>query len=265
MVWPAIIAAGAKIGAGVLAARAQPSGPQGRSFALHQGDIEYARQNRAYQDRVADAEKAGLHPLFALGSSANYSPTSATPQYPRSGSYAGEGIAQAGADIAKGMRRSEELKVSNEIHGLRVEKMKREIALDDAELLRRASDLKMSEQQSLYWGDANAGITSTGSPEAKTYPFGTKVGPPLNMRPLSATGRMSIPLRAEMIADDGWRYRMLNPDANMDELAEADLVWQWTMRKTRQARLALPRNIQIWLGQYKAARARRRKQQERRR
>jgi len=45
MVWPAIIAAGASIAGGLLDANAQPSSRQGRSFALHQGDITWARAN----------------------------------------------------------------------------------------------------------------------------------------------------------------------------------------------------------------------------
>jgi len=188
----------------------------------------------------------------------SFSPSTATPVAPRSGSHAGEGIRQAGKAIAQGVQRVEDRAYLEREKALRIQKMEREVALDDAELMARASALKLAEQSALYWGDSNAGITSTGSPEAKTFPYGTEIGPPLNMRPLTATGRKSAPLRDELINDEGWRYRVLSPDAGMDEIGQADLVYQWVMRKTRQARLALPRNIKIWLGQYKAARARRR-------
>lgn len=61
-------------------------------------------QKNFIQYRVEDAKKAGIHPLAALGASANYSPVS-TAGF-------GDSIAQAGAAIGDGLNRSQDKKAS---------------------------------------------------------------------------------------------------------------------------------------------------------
>lgn len=264
--WGAGIQAAAQIHGQFIANReSRDQGKQARSFALHQGDIAWNRANQWYeertkrtlQDQVTDAKAAGLHPLFALGTagggSSGYSPQIAQPAY--TGSYAGDGIARAGGTIGKYLREIQPRKQQTEVHELQKEKMRAEIT--HMELLNAASRLNML-QQSTMWGDGNTGLSGN-DPETRSY--GYKEGPrglPLEARPRTDSGQRSLPLRQELIADDGWRYRVLSDQAGMDELAQGDLVYQWMMRKTRQARLALPREIKIWMGRYKAKRQRRR-------
>lgn len=221
MPWPAAIAAGAAIVGSVLASK---GGTSKAMTGYYRAEDKIARES-IYQTSVKDAKAAGLHPLFALGSSANFSPSGYMGQ--QTGSAAGEGIAQAGAHIAEGMRSSKKGErtvrldaASAQINAMRLEKMGREIKLDDMEILKRASDLKMAENQLLYWGDGNPGMSGPGGMDTKTYPYGTKSGPPLNMTPLSASARESFPAFIEMIGPKG-RRMVRNPKMG-DEVAETD-------------------------------------------
>ena len=214
MVWPAIIAAGAAIGGGLLAGQQSKAGAKGTAFTR-------ARDDSAIQRKAADARAAGLHPLFALGSTGGY--TQSTTGF--SGSHMGEGVARAGQEISRGMQRAQTEKVNASTtarltaeHDLRLQKMQREIQLDDMELLRRSSDLKRAEQGAM-WGDWNPGITGGGQ-DVMTYPYGTKSGPPLNMRPLTAEGRRSIPRYVEQVGPKG-RRRAINPELGLDEEGQA--------------------------------------------
>lgn len=141
---------------------------------------------------------------------------------PGGGSYAGQGIARAGDAIAQGIRENESKgrqtildETAKEIHGLQVQKMNREIQLDDAMLLKMASDEKYREQRSM-WG--MPGAMSTGSPESQTYPYGVKVGPALDQRPITAEGRRSLPMMVEQVGPKG-RRMIMNP-ALGDEVAQ---------------------------------------------
>ena len=237
MVWPAVIAAGAAV-AGSLLAR---GGGVSKTMTGYYREEDRRERAKAYRISVNDAKRAGLHPLFALGSSANYAPTGfvGTPGQ-STGSAAGEGIARAGSEIASGMReakregRTAKLDAaSQQIHNLRLQKMTREIQLDDAQLMKMASDRKMAEQRHLYWG--TPGDLSTGSPESITYPYGVERGPALEQRPLTATGRQSHPETVESVSPDGTRMALLNPDLGLDEVGQAEYLRLkaigWTVKK----------------------------------
>lgn len=73
-----------------------------RSYKLAKDQFEYQKtlNKNQIQYKVADAKAAGLHPLYALGSSANFSPTSYTPTgQSETGSALGRGIAEAGRQV----------------------------------------------------------------------------------------------------------------------------------------------------------------------
>ncbi len=228
MVWPAIIAGAASLAGGALASK----GGVSKNFA---GQLRQAYDpNTKYQRAVADAKAAGLHPLFALGTSGSYSPSIGGQT--QTGSAMGEGIAQAGSIIGEGMRQQKaagrQVKMDAaqaQLHALRVEKMGKEIKLDDMELMERASRLAMTQTQSM-WGDGIVGGSAEGPPGTKTYPYGTKTGPPLSMTPLQAHPRESMPERIETRGPKG-RRMILNPALGMDEAGQADWImnpWmQW--------------------------------------
>jgi len=261
MVWPAVIAAGASIAGGLMSKNAQ----QSRNF---QGQLRlehYAREDTRYQRAVADAKKAGLHPLFALGAGGVAGPSGFVSSGGGERGAVGRGVSRAGAQIAAGMRREKDAVRQGGLDALQREEW--EIRKKGFEIQNERDFIKLTTErqiaamgrQSGFWGDGDPGITGSGvgDPTTKVYPYSAGPrGVPLEMRPTVATARQSMPLRAELIADDGWRYRVLNPDANMDEIGQAELVYMWVMRKTRQARLAMPREAQIWIKRWASKRKR---------
>ncbi len=102
MVWPAVIAAGASIAGSLLSKNSGLS--KGFQMQVLQG--QQAREDNLLQRRVADAKAAGLHPLFGLGAApAGGGSSGFIPGQSTSGSALGEGIAQAGRAVSRGMER----------------------------------------------------------------------------------------------------------------------------------------------------------------
>lgn len=90
MVWPAVIAAGAAIGGGLLSNRSA------RKQAAQQAALQREFAQNSIQWRTADAKAAGLHPLYAMGASPTpYSPTTYSDAM-------GPALASAGQSIARG-------------------------------------------------------------------------------------------------------------------------------------------------------------------
>ncbi len=256
MVWPAVIAAGASIAGGIMSKNAQRS----KDF---EGQLRL-RDDTRFQRAVTDAKAAGLHPLFALGAGGLPGPSGTYGGGAGRGA-AGRGVAKAGEHIAAGLRREKAAVRSGALDALQREEW--ELRKKGYEIQNERDFIKLTQErsaaalgrQSGFWGDGDPGVTGNGgqAPMVKSYAYSEGPrGLPLELRPRSDEGQMSIPLRQELIADDGWRYRVLSERAGMDELAQGDLVYQWLMRKTRQARLALPRNIKLWLKKYAAKRRR---------
>ena len=221
MVWPAIIAAGAAIGGQLIAGNRASSS----SFEREREDLQLTR-------RVADAKSAGLHPLFALGATGGYSRSSTG----FSGSHMGEGVARAGEAVAQGMRERTRGKVATATraegtaeHKLRLIKMQKEIQLDDAALMKAASDLKIAEQALM------------------SGPRGNIVGPPGQVlgeapmdRPIISTPRQSLPTWSEIRNPDGSVSRVLNPELGLDEVGQFEFLRQqaqeWMTDKLMQRR-----------------------------
>lgn len=87
--WPQIIAAAASLAGGAL------SGDRSRKSAHEQMDFQREFAQMGIRWRVADAKAAGIHPLYALGSSgASAAPISVGDSY-------GPALAQAGQDLSR--------------------------------------------------------------------------------------------------------------------------------------------------------------------
>ncbi len=186
--------------------------------------------------RVEDAKAAGIHPLFALGSP-GAGATVNVPHRPRSGG--GGGTYPQGGPSKSAERRAEEQHQQN-------------IQRGHVELLKSQSELRRMLQVENYkrpalWPEDEGQSMGQG---AQVYPFGTKKGLPLRKRPLVQFPRTSRPMRAEIIADDGYRYRIIDPDTG-DEISQADLAAQIVLRHTRKARKAPGR--ELWLQARKLA------------
>ncbi len=223
MVWPALIAAGASLAGSAIESNAANSGI-GRQFQADFSKWQLSEQRRDEVDRyerlVRGAEKAGLHPLFAMGAgSANFSPTAVAGQAP-TGNHMGTGIARAGEHIARGLSNRGVTRRAEEIHDLTTQKMRIEIERDQVALMAARSALARAQQGAL-WGDASTGITGNG--DVKTYPYGRKAGPPLRVRPISATARQSLPQYSEAVGPKG-RRQILNQDLGLDEVGQVEYV-----------------------------------------
>ena len=104
LVQASLVSAGGSILGGMLGGGDTGPGKtaQLRSYKLAKDQFEYQKtlNKNQIQYKVADAKAAGLHPLYALGSSANFSPTSYTPTgQNETGSALGRGIAEAGKNV----------------------------------------------------------------------------------------------------------------------------------------------------------------------
>lgn len=83
---------------------------------------------KAYKNRirwtVEDAQKAGVHPLFALGGGVGSSPTFQT---------GGTGFREAGAAVDRGMRQKKAEASENELHQATVDEIKSRTKLNEVE------------------------------------------------------------------------------------------------------------------------------------
>ncbi len=264
MVWPAVIAAGASLLGGALSQRGSTgSAKQAREFEhgwrLHQD--RFARER--YQIATADAKKAGLHPLFALGAGMGQSPSYSSVSYPPSGSHLGTGIARAGQAVAQGARdykvsvlaRSEEQR-RQEAHEAGMRERSHQ---DWLNMMERDSILKRAE------GNANTGARMN---EDGTIVIPAPAGASINRAPLAAqtrtptaratrvTPHATSPLWVTAESSDGVRRRVLNPELGLDELGQVVLAaevgfetfWKlaqatggWTMKRAQQFYRSLDR------------------------
>jgi len=103
LVTASLISTGGSLLGGMLSGESGPGKTERlRSYKLAKDQFEYQKSlnKNQIQYKVADAKAAGLHPLYALGSSANFSPTSYTPTgQNETGSALGRGIAEAGRNV----------------------------------------------------------------------------------------------------------------------------------------------------------------------
>lgn len=138
MVWPAIIAAGAAIGSQILANRAgSKEAAAGREFdaALQR---EFAQNGVSW--RVADAKRAGIHPLYALG--AQVSSASPVAAFQNSG-FSGSGFAEAGQHIGRAVQAglSDKDRIGAKLETLQLERGELENELLRSQIAREKAQL----------------------------------------------------------------------------------------------------------------------------
>ncbi len=179
--------------------------------------------NRRIQGTVADAKAAGIHPLFALGGGGGGGGGAVNmPHRPRSG---GGGGYSGGGRPSKGAERR-----AQEAHEQNLERGHVELLKSQSEL-RRIIQLENAKRP-VNWPDHHPG-TGGMDDSAVVYPMNTKRGLPVHRRPLQMTSRSSIPQNIETVGDDGYRYRITNPELG-DEVSEADFLWEATKRNLKK-------------------------------
>lgn len=137
-----LISAGSSLIGGLLGNKSADDTAQ----ANREHEVRFAKNQIRW--KTLDAERAGLHPLFALGSSA------VSPSPAPTGNYMGNAISQAGADISRGLTQSHAAKrdavadqQTSQLHTLQMEESKARSTKDFAQAALYASEVKRSEQR----------------------------------------------------------------------------------------------------------------------
>lgn len=162
-----------------------------------------AQMDESVQRRVADARKAGIHPLFALGASVGATPGSAV---------GGQGASNALNSLSRSLMEAQIAKTRAETQS--------EVA--SSQLLsaraRAAQDLASRGLDTL--SKVEAGEIDAGNPKVEITP-----------RQVTATKSTGVaagtgPLKEEFINDDGRTIRTFSSDSQMDELRQLDVARQ---------------------------------------
>ena len=225
--------------------------------AQRQYDTNNLREDNFIQRRVSDAQSAGIHPLYALGAGGGgggggFQPAGggsvSAPMMAgqsQTGSGLSTGIASAGRAIGRAVSDMERARTPE---AKRAERMKEaQIALATSQTLRNNSDatlMDINSQMKRAEMEANMVRTSPDwSSGSATYPLGTRAGPALNMRPLNAMPRQSIPTLVEMVGPKG-RRMILNPESGLDEVSQMRYITspyaEWL--KSRYSRKYMPKS-----------------------
>lgn len=168
-----------------------------------------AQMDQSVQRRVADAQAAGIHPLFAMGASVGASPTISSDQAPQhSGNHMGNAIREMGRILS----------------GLPGEKAK--VRKDEAEAaLYEAEAAKITQEANAQGRDSSAKTFAYGenpAPSLVNSPLGepTYFSPqiPQSSRPGVVAGK--VPGIVELKMADGRTVEIYNPDAGLDEIGQ---------------------------------------------
>jgi len=217
----------------------QHNNPTGLSqgFQKQMYATSLVREDKAIRRRVHDAQRAGIHPLFALGYQG--SPGGFTGA---GGGASGvsDGLAASGRAVARYINNQsvKERQVTQDAQaaGLvaaQIENLQARSSWTEEQTLASAKARMSQDVWSTGMGrgdqldpSANVGV---GGPEARTFPMGTQRGRELHRRPLTMTSRSSIPEKIEIMGPDGYRYQITNP-ALGDEVSQLDYMWEATKR-----------------------------------
>lgn len=167
-----------------------------------------AQMDQTIQRRVADAEKAGIHPLFAMGASAGASPTSSVTN---SGA-GGKAAAALSEELTRAQIRKTNAEADTEVAEARVLSS---AAQADQALASTGRDLPAQAKAGLVAGEPDAG-----NPKVEILP-----------RAVTATKERGVaagraPLFEEFVDDKGNVIRTYSTDSQMDELRQIDVAQQ---------------------------------------
>ncbi len=218
-----MLALGAKFIGGLMNSSAQNKGLKldARKLQMQQGQFDQ-QMDHSISRRVADAKRAGIHPLFAMGGSSGASPTITA-------GGGGGSRRSAGGDALTSMAQSLGLMEMNKASARR----------DEAEAALMDSERARIEQEAL-----GRGHDST----VKTYPYGgdeVQLGPatyfspevPLSKSPGIRAG--TAPGTIDVLMPDGRKINIYDPDLGLDEIAQVDAVYQRAIHVGADAMMAV--------------------------
>ena len=198
--------------------------------SLNQQQLDFAEEQFEWQkdyiqNRVADAEKAGIHPLYALGQPG----VSASFQTSPSGTSIGSGIARAGEHLAHGVSKLSKnpmAQLQAELIRAQTGEVHSRTALNEAEAIAVASRAKRQEQDALVRRDTPQAQTLGLGPEDKiryrelpSVVMGTAGGVPDAKRPTEITPSQDVGVWGEAVMGDGTVVPWMNAQAG-EELAQ---------------------------------------------
>jgi hypothetical protein len=195
-----------------------------------QGQFD-AQMDTSVQRRVADAKKAGIHPLFAMGASVGASPTLSAGQVP-----SGRGVTDAISGLAEAMG-------TIDLNRANAESARSEARRNEAEAAYLDSRRAMLGQDLASRGRDGAGV--------KTYPLGTKPGPEVVFGPaeyfnpqVATSKRIGVesgthPGSIDVITPDGRTVNIPAPNIGLDEIAQLDYVYQRAIHKGSDYMMAI--------------------------
>lgn len=236
----ALVGAGANLLGSVFNSRSQNKANKYNAAMNRAALDETKRQfdqnfNHAISARVADAKRAGLHPLFALGGGVGASGGSFAP-IPQSGSSLGDGISAAGAAASAALSRKGQRALQAAHLALQEKEVNSRVAKNEAEALLAASQAKRLEQEALSTGtdlQTLSGVSVPfGPPTAELRPKVTAVPrkkpkPPVRLEKQTRPHDV-MPMQVPMRAPNGDVVMMWNPEGGFDEVT-APNFWKSSM------------------------------------
>lgn len=200
------------------------------------------QMNESIQRRVADARAAGIHPLYALGASVGASPTMSAGGSSTGGAV-GEGIAEAGR-AASGYAAA---KLGREVASAQMLQARASAARDEAEAQLALSRAKRLEQDMTSRGhDGVAGVLPTTAGGQQEVAFGpAEYKPPViptSKRPGVQSG--TVPGTIDVMMPDGRSVNLYSPDLGLDEISQADMIYQRAIHKGADALTAVRNFLQ---------------------
>lgn len=219
--WQALLGLGLEFAGGRMAANEQKRADK-RNMWMWQQEMKQAQHqfdqqmDQSVRRRVEDAVRAGVHPLFALGASVGASPTVSSGGAPYSSGNTGMSSA------LQNMGRM--------IANVNTAQAKR----DEAEAAYLDSQRALNEQRLNSEGRDAFGTGKTRALPDNTIDRGDyleyKPEVPAQSKPGLRAG--PIPERLQLTTRDGRKIEVLNPDAGLDEIGQAEYVRQkgvmWT-------------------------------------
>jgi len=200
-----------------------------QSQAQAQGQFD-SQMDQSVQRRVSDAQKAGIHPLFAMGASVGASPTLQSGNAPRV--QTGSGMGDALARVADRIGQSAMNKASAN--------------RDEAEAALLNSQRKKLEQDFVSRGHDGASVTTTPYPDpGEDVVFGPAeyVNPMVNTSKATGIESGTHPGTIDVMTTDGRKVNIPSPNIGLDEVAQIDYVYQRAIHKGTDVMMAIDQKM----------------------
>lgn len=195
-----------------------------------------AQMDESIQRRVADAEKAGVHPLFALGASVGASPTTTMGE---------TNISAAGEALGRGIKEWDRARTERKIQERNDQIASAEINAKNAQAGRDAAEAALLDSQRARIsqemnsqgrdGVGNATVYATGSGGQAAFGPPEFFNPPVPVQKATGVKAGNVPAQQDYTFDDGRTIRTFSEELQADEIKQADILYQRAIHKGSDA------------------------------